>query len=409
MKLAVTAEGTRGDIYPMFVLAQRIEARGDEVVFCAPPDFAEAARARGLSFRPVGRDIREYLTAEASALHGGALAMARAAGELMKDNVGRQFADLHAAAKGCDGILSAGTQIAASSVAEHFGVPHRFIAYDPILLRSELHPPVFCRRPNLPRWANRLLWRLQGRLLQLGMGKQLNRERALLGLAPTRDLYGLLLGKDPLLAAEERIAPIPSDAQSVRCIGCLHPFDETPLPEKLEAFLDAGPRPVYIGFGSMTDPDPQRSTALLLEAIERAGVRAVVSEGWAGLGRVSLPTEVEVVGAVDHSTLFRRVAVVVHHGGAGTTTTAARAGVPQILVPHVLDQFHWAARIQRLGVGPPPLMRRKLTADGLAHCLRAVCENEWLADNAAELGNGLRADLSRRGDPVEAMICRADS
>jgi vancomycin aglycone glucosyltransferase len=404
MKLAVTAEGTRGDIYPMLALAQRIEASGDEVVFCAPPDFEEATLARGLTFRSVGRDIREYLTAEASSLHGGALAMARAAGELMKDNLGRQFADLHAAASGCDGILSAGTQIAASSVAEHLDVPHRFIAYDPTLLRSEMHPPVFCSRPNLPRWANRLLWRVQGRLLHLGMGKAVNRERAALGLAPTRDLYGLVLGKDPLLAAEERIAPIPLDAESVRCIGCLHPFDETPFPEKLEAFLDAGPPPVYIGFGSMTDPDPQRSTALLLDAIERAEVRAIVSAGWAGLGGVSLPSHVEVVGAVDHSSLFRRVSVVVHHGGAGTTTTAARSGVPQILVPHVLDQFHWAARIQRLGVGPPPLRRRKLTVDGLAQNLRAVCENEWLADNAAELGEGLRADLAGRGDPVETMI-----
>jgi vancomycin aglycone glucosyltransferase len=404
MKLAVTAEGTRGDIYPMLALAQRIEASGDEVVFCAPPDFEEATLARGLAFRSVGRDIREYLTAEASSLHGGALAMARAAGELMKDNLGRQFADLHAAASGCDGILSAGTQIAASSVAEHLDVPHRFIAYDPTLLRSEMHPPVFCSRPNLPRWANRLLWRVQGRLLHLGMGKAVNRERAALGLAPTRDLYGLVLGKDPLLAAEERIAPIPLDAESVRCIGCLHPFDETPLPEKLVAFLDAGPPPVYIGFGSMTDPDPQRSTALLLDAIERAEVRAIVSAGWAGLGGVSLPSQVEVVGAVDHSSLFRRVSVVVHHGGAGTTTTAARSGVPQILVPHVLDQFHWAARIQRLGVGPPPLRRRKLTVDGLAQNLRAVCENEWLADNAAELGEGLRADLAGRGDPVETMI-----
>ena len=78
--------------------------------------------------------------------------------------------------------------------------------------------------------------------------------------------------------------------------------------------------------------------------------------------------------------------------------------MPQILVPHVLDQFHWAARIQRLGVGPPPLMRRKLTADRLAHNLRAVCENEWLAERADELGDALRADLSRRGDPTESMI-----
>lgn len=404
MKIAVTAEGTRGDIYPMLALARRIEARGDAVVFCAPPDFADATAEHGLAFRPVGIDIRAYLTAEASALHGGGLAMARAAGAMLNQNIAQQFADLHAAAMGCDAILSAGTQMAASSVAEALGVPHRFIAYDPILLRSETHPPVFCRRPNLPFWVNRLLWRIQGRILYMGMGRTVNRQRVALGLAPTRDVYRLLLGEDLLLAVEERIAPIPHDAQKARYIGCLHPFERTTLPDKLEDFLASGTAPVYIGFGSMTDPNPARSTALLLEAIDRAGVRAIVSAGWAGLGEGALPSDVIVVGAVDHSTLFGRVAAVVHHGGAGTTTTAARAGVPQILVPHVLDQFHWAARVQRLGVAPPPLRRRTLTAYGLAHRLRAVCENEWLGENAAELGRGLRADLANRADPVDSVL-----
>ena len=39
------------------------------------------------------------------------------------------------------------------------------------------------------------------------------------------------------------------------------------------------------------------------------------------------------VGEVNQQALFGRVAAVVHHGGAGTTTTAARAGVPQVVVP----------------------------------------------------------------------------
>jgi len=123
-------------------------------------------------------------------------------------------------------------------------------------------------------------------------------------------------------------------------LGCLHPFEPGPLPEKLEAFLDAGEPPVYVGFGSMTDPDPAAATRVVLEAVARAGVRAVLSRGWAGLGGVPLPSEVMEIGPVSHASLFARVAAVVHHGGAGTTTTAARAGAPQILVPHILDQFH---------------------------------------------------------------------
>jgi UDP:flavonoid glycosyltransferase YjiC (YdhE family) len=403
MKIAVTAEGTRGDIFPMLALAKRFEAAGHEVVFCAPPDFAEATAERELTFHPVGRDVREYLTAEAAALHGGALALAGAAGRLFKDNIARQFVDLHAGARRCDGIVSAGTQMAASSVAEALGVPHRYVAYEPSLLRSEMHPPVFFPHPNTPRWANRLLWRMQGRILQLGMGRIVNRARRSLGLAPTRDVYRLMLGARPLLATDDRLAGVPQDVRGVDCIGCLHPFNESPLPEKLSAFLDSGPEPVYIGFGSMTDPDPRRSTAMLLDAIDRAGVRAIISEGWAGLGGIALPSHVMVIGAVDHSTLFQRVRAIVHHGGAGTTTMAARAGRPQILVPHILDQFHWAGRVGRLGIGPPPLRRRHLSAQGLADSLRAVCGNEWLAENAAELGVLLRADLSSRMDPIAAL------
>jgi UDP:flavonoid glycosyltransferase YjiC (YdhE family) len=49
--------------------------------------------------------------------------------------------------------------------------------------------------------------------------------------------------------------------------------------------------------------------------------------------------------------VVRRVAAVVHHGGAGTTTTAALAGAPQVLVPQIVDQPHWARRVAELGIG----------------------------------------------------------
>ena len=111
------------------------------------------------------------------------------------------------------------------------------------------------------------------------------------------------------------------------------------------------------------------------------------------------PEGVETVGVVDHAALFPRVAAVVHHGGAGTTTTAARAGVPQVVVPHVLDQFYWAERVRRLGLGPPPLARRQLRSARLRETLAVVLGNEALAERARELGAALRADL----DPDAAL------
>ena len=228
-----------------------------------------------------------------------------------------------------------------------------------------------------------------------------------LGLAPARDLYALLRGQAPAFAAEELLAlaargPV---RRASSAVGCLHPFVEEPLPEKLEDFLRAGEPPVYVGFGSMTDPDPAASTRLVLDAVERAGVRAVLSAGWAGLGDAPLPESVMVVGSVSHAALFRRVAAVVHHGGAGTTTTAARAGAPQIVVPHVLDQFHWARRVARLGLGPPALPRRGLRAEQLAQAIaRDARQRAARASARAELGARLRDALRTRPHPADALF-----
>lgn len=43
-----------------------------------------------------------------------------------------------------------------------------------------------------------------------------------------------------------------------------------PEPE-LQAFLDAGPPPVYIGFGSIVVDDPDALTVMIFEAVKKAG------------------------------------------------------------------------------------------------------------------------------------------
>jgi sterol 3beta-glucosyltransferase len=125
----------------------------------------------------------------------------------------------------------------------------------------------------------------------------------------------------------------------------------------------------------------------------------VISHGWAGLGDGALPEGVLAVGAVSHARLFPRMAAVVHHGGAGTTTTAARAGVPQIIVPHFLDQHYWAGRVRELGLGPPPIPRTKLSAERLTAALRETVGNEIVAERAQELGRRLHEEARAAPDP----------
>ena len=111
--------------------------------------------------------------------------------------------------------------------------------------------------------------------------------------------------------------------------------DERPLPADLEAFLDAGAPPVYVGFGSMPCARREDVARVAIEAIRAQGRRVVVARGWADLALIDDRDDCFAVGEVNHQALFRRVAAVVHHGGAGTTTTAARAGAPQVVVPQI--------------------------------------------------------------------------
>jgi UDP:flavonoid glycosyltransferase YjiC (YdhE family) len=157
----------------------------------------------------------------------------------------------------------------------------------------------------------------------------------------------------------------------------------------------------------MADPDPAATTRSLLDAISKAGCRALISEGWAELGGGALPEGVMRVGGVSHPALFQRIAAVVHHGGAGTTTTAARAGIPQILVPHLLDQHYWAQRVQILGIGPPPIRRRTLTADVLADTITATLDNELVAERAQLLGKCLRKSIG--ADPTAVFLANGSA
>ncbi len=397
MRIALAVDGSRGDVHPMLALATACMARGHEVVVLAPPGFRSAVEERGMEFRVLGIDIHAWARAHAALLTAGGVRSLRAAVPFFRETLDRQFATLPRATGDVDRIIGAGVQLAGASAAELHGIPYRYVVYCPAFFPSSEHAPIVLPTQALPAPVNRAAWRLVLAFYRWTF-RGLNRKRAELGLAPVDDVFRHILSDRPLLAADRELAPLPRDCPfDVEQIGCLHPVQGPALPSKLEAFLDQGPAPVYLGFGSMTDPDPAGTTKLMLEAIARVGCRALISEGWAGLGRIPLPEGVMAIEAVSHARLFPRVSAVVHHGGAGTTTTAARAGVPQLVIPHLLDQFYWAARVTRLGLGPPSVARNRLTADRLSASLAEAAENEVLAERARELGERLRAALLADG------------
>ncbi|KAF2155263.1 glycosyltransferase family 1 protein [Myriangium duriaei CBS 260.36] len=158
----------------------------------------------------------------------------------------------------------------------------------------------------------------------------------------------------------------------------------------LKAFLDAGPPPVYIGFGSIVVDDPNAMTTMIFDAIRKTGQRALVSKGWGGIGanELGIPEGVMMLGNVPHDWLFQRVSCVVHHGGAGTTAAGIAAGKPTVVVPFFGDQPFWGAMVAKAGAGPVPIPYKKLDADQLAESIKTALQPSTL-ERAKELAESI--------------------
>ena len=390
MDILLVSYGSTGDVRPFLALGLALRARGQRVRICAPPDSERIFADRGLPFFPLGRSVRHLMANRADQLVARPLAaMAPMTRELRKELV-TQFKTLSAFARTADLIIGGGLAIAVPSVAEACGIPYRYAVGIPALLPSRCHAPITLPWQNLPAFGNLILWRLAGTLLDWGYRSLLNRHRRLLGLHPIPHMMPHLTA-NLIIAADKELAPLPSEAP-LDCwqTGYWHPPSNDRLPTEVVRFLDGGDPPIYIGFGSMGDPAPQETIALLRRAVQWAGVRAIIQSGWAGWHFESDADCLGVTDELSHDHLFTRVAATVHHGGVGTVMTAARAGVPQLIVPHLLDQYYWGRRIWELGLGPRPVPKNRLSAEGLSQILDRMITTRTMRAKARKLSHLLR-------------------
>lgn len=375
-------------------LAEQLREAGAEVRVCAPPDeeFAVRLAEAGVESVPMGRPVRALVS---SVTPGSAVGLAQRAAELMT----AQFDTVAAAAEGCDALVVTGplpVAAGARSVAELLGIRYVHASHQPVSLPSPYRrPPVRRGRPVPPETVDhRVLWDEDARIAHTMFGEVLNSQRASAGLPPVDNIRDYAFTGRPWLATDPVLSPWrPTDLDVVQT-GAWTVTDERPLPDALAAFLDAGPAPVYVGFGSTPPGAPQDVARASVEAIRAQGRRVVVFRGWAGLDLIDDRDDCFVVGEVNHQALFRRAAAVVHHGSAGTTTTAAVAGTPQVVVPQGAgDQPYWAGRVADLGIGAAPHGPNP-TVESLSAALRTALTPEARARATAVAGT-IRTDGAR--------------
>lgn len=167
------------------------------------------------------------------------------------------------------------------------------------------------------------------------------------------------------------------------------PPQEWQPPEARSRLLAAGPAPVYIGFGSIADPNPTKLMRTVLEAIQHAKVRAIAASGWSELQANDPPDNVLLIDSAPHDWLFARVAAAGHHGGAGTVAASLRAGLPTLVIPFLADQPGWGQRVHALGAGPPPIPVARLSAIHLARAMRQALNDETMRQLAQGIGTAI--------------------
>ena len=317
MRVLLWSCGSRGDVEPLVALAARLRELGAQVRMCAPPDSAERLSETDVSLVPISRP-------------------ARPGPELAAAGIAEQFDLVPAAAEGCDAVVATGLLSGAAAVrslVEQRGIPYFYVALCPIHLPSILGPE---QREQYNRGADGLF------------AGALNERRAAIGLPPVTNVFDYACTDRPWLAADPVLAPLRPGLDAVQTGAWILP-DHRPLSAELEAFLAAGPPPVYVGFGSSSGTADAARVAV--EAIRARGDRVILSRGWAELVLPGDGDDCLAVGEVNLQVLFGRVAAAIHHDGTGTTHIATRAGVPQIVVREIVGQVYYSDRVAELGIG----------------------------------------------------------
>jgi UDP:flavonoid glycosyltransferase YjiC (YdhE family) len=142
----------------------------------------------------------------------------------------------------------------------------------------------------------------------------------------------------------------------------------------------------------MNNREAKKMAQIIVDAVTLGKERAILATGWGSLADVDLPDTIYKVAAIPHDWLFPRMAAAVHHGGAGTTAAALRAGIPSVIIPHIMDQPFWGQRVFDLGVGPQPLPRKKVTAERLAKAIAMTRNDKDMKRQASTLAKQIGAE-----------------
>jgi UDP:flavonoid glycosyltransferase YjiC (YdhE family) len=300
--------------------------------------------------------------------------------EFFKNSIDQQFDFLLDATNDADVLIATVNELAAPTVAEYRDIPHFRLTFAPVLPGN--HPPPFSPWQNMPVILNKLGWGILSILSFMAIRKFINKRRIALGLKPVKDSNNYHTGRShTLLSINPELAP-PCGTWEGRykydytgyCYGQI----DGELHDEVLEFIEDGELPVYVGFGSVHIKNAEKFSQMVVDAATETGCRVILGQGWMDLGNGYLKDNIFCISDSNHATLFPKTAGIVHHGGSGTTHTAAKAGIPQLILPQTVDQYFWGNRIRQMGLGPGSIVPKKIKTKDLVDAFNNFTSGKYL-------------------------------
>lgn len=183
--------------------------------------------------------------------------------------------------------------------------------------------------------------------------------------ATSKEIMDYYLGSTFIYGISPSIYPRPEYwPENVHVLG--HPQIDSPQEytpsQALADFLDKHKKIMFVTFGSIVNPEPEKKTRMFLEIFEKHKIPAIINTADGGLVK---PGDYEgeyafFINKIPYGWILKKIHAAIHHGGSGTTHYVMKSGCASMILYHIHDQYSWSSILSKKGAGPKGLPAHKL-------------------------------------------------
>ncbi len=390
MKIILLSVGTRGDIEPFLAIGEILKENGHQVICAFPEQFRNIAEESGLQFASLGTKFIEMLdSAVGKAAMGGSgsglkklLAYIRLALKqtgINKELVYKQYSLIEDEQP--DRIVYNGKAV----YPIIWELKHRgrtvFVSPLPYMHYVKGHTHV-AFNSNFGTVLNKLTFSLAhfGMVTTVMITRRWLRIKDKISRKQIRDI---LRNNKCIYTISPSLFPRPKDwNKNLKVLG-YHKRDAVIQyrPEKgLTRFLENHKKILFITFGSMLNPNPEKITRIIVDILERNKIPAIMNTASGGLVETDKYNSdlIHFVSGIPYDWIFPKMYAVIHHGGSGTTHLALKYGCATMIIPHIIDQFVWNRILCDLKISPNGIRISKITRYRIEpKIIELMCNDEY--------------------------------